>query len=98
VAQPPDGEELRPVPGRRDVGAERHHQPVAEAVPDGHYQRHRGQRKQACSCWQQQVRTAEEQQAIDRVFAFDEIAEAHRVMEDGGAVGKLVVRVQAETA
>jgi NADPH2:quinone reductase len=35
---------------------------------------------------------------IDRVFAFDEIAEAHRVMEDGGAVGKLVVWVQAETA
>jgi len=35
---------------------------------------------------------------IDRVFAFDEIAEAHRVMEDGGTVGKLVVWVQAETA
>jgi NADPH:quinone reductase-like Zn-dependent oxidoreductase len=30
---------------------------------------------------------------IDRVFAFDEIAEAHRVMEEGRAVGKLVVRV-----
>jgi NADPH:quinone reductase-like Zn-dependent oxidoreductase len=30
---------------------------------------------------------------IDRVFALDEIAEAHRVMEDGRAVGKLVVRI-----
>jgi NADPH2:quinone reductase len=30
---------------------------------------------------------------IDRVFALDEIAEAHQVMEDGGAVGKLVVRI-----
>lgn len=30
---------------------------------------------------------------IDRVFAFDEIVEAHRVMEGGQAVGKLVVRV-----
>jgi NADPH:quinone reductase-like Zn-dependent oxidoreductase len=30
---------------------------------------------------------------IDRVFAFDEIAAAHRVMEDGDAVGKLVVRI-----
>ncbi|WP_039921935.1 zinc-binding alcohol dehydrogenase family protein [Amycolatopsis decaplanina] len=31
---------------------------------------------------------------IHRVYAFDEIAEAHRVMEAGGAVGKLVVRVR----
>jgi NADPH:quinone reductase-like Zn-dependent oxidoreductase len=30
---------------------------------------------------------------IDRVFAMEEIAEAHQVMEDGRAVGKLVVRV-----
>lgn len=30
---------------------------------------------------------------VDRVFALDEIAAAHRVMEDGGAVGKLVVRI-----
>jgi NADPH:quinone reductase-like Zn-dependent oxidoreductase len=30
---------------------------------------------------------------IDRVFALDEIAEAHQVMEDGRAVGKLVVRI-----
>jgi NADPH:quinone reductase-like Zn-dependent oxidoreductase len=30
---------------------------------------------------------------IDRVFALDEIAEAHQLMEDGGAVGKLVVRI-----
>lgn len=30
---------------------------------------------------------------IDRVFTFDEIAEAHRIMEEGRAVGKLVVRV-----
>jgi NADPH:quinone reductase-like Zn-dependent oxidoreductase len=30
---------------------------------------------------------------IDRVFALDEIAEAHQVMESGAAVGKLVVRV-----
>jgi NADPH2:quinone reductase len=30
---------------------------------------------------------------IDRVFTLDEIGEAHRVMEDGKAVGKLVVRV-----
>lgn len=30
---------------------------------------------------------------IDRVFAFDEIAEAHRMMEAGEAVGKLVVRI-----
>jgi NADPH:quinone reductase-like Zn-dependent oxidoreductase len=30
---------------------------------------------------------------IDRVFAFDEVAEAHRIMEEGRAVGKLVVRV-----
>ncbi|WP_432943764.1 zinc-binding dehydrogenase [Kribbella sp. CA-253562] len=30
---------------------------------------------------------------IDRVFALDEIAEAHQVMETGGAVGKLVVRI-----
>ncbi|NEA33140.1 zinc-binding alcohol dehydrogenase family protein [Streptomyces sp. SID13031] len=30
---------------------------------------------------------------IDRVFTLDEIAEAHRVMEDGAAVGKLVVRI-----
>ncbi|NUR99537.1 MAG: zinc-binding dehydrogenase [Kribbellaceae bacterium] len=30
---------------------------------------------------------------IDRVFTMDEIGEAHRIMQDGGAVGKLVVRV-----
>ncbi|WP_206685788.1 zinc-binding alcohol dehydrogenase family protein [Kribbella qitaiheensis] len=30
---------------------------------------------------------------VDRVFAMEEIAEAHQVMEDGRAVGKLVVRV-----
>ncbi|WP_198676130.1 zinc-binding dehydrogenase [Kribbella monticola] len=30
---------------------------------------------------------------IDRVFAMEEIAEAHQVMEAGQAVGKLVVRV-----
>lgn len=30
---------------------------------------------------------------VDRVFALDEIAEAHRVMESGAAVGKLVVRI-----
>lgn len=30
---------------------------------------------------------------IDRVFRLEEIAEAHRVMEDGRAVGKLVVRI-----
>jgi NADPH:quinone reductase-like Zn-dependent oxidoreductase len=30
---------------------------------------------------------------VDRVFAMDEIAEAHQVMEDGRAIGKLVVRV-----
>jgi NADPH:quinone reductase-like Zn-dependent oxidoreductase len=30
---------------------------------------------------------------IDRVFALDEIAEAHRIMEAGEAVGKLVVRI-----
>ncbi|TDD13536.1 NADPH:quinone reductase, partial [Kribbella turkmenica] len=30
---------------------------------------------------------------VERVFAMDEIGEAHRVMQDGGAVGKLVVRV-----
>ena len=30
---------------------------------------------------------------IDRVFSFDEIAEAHRIMENGEAVGKLVVSV-----
>ena len=30
---------------------------------------------------------------IDRVYALDEIAEAHRVMEEGSAVGKLVVRI-----
>jgi len=30
---------------------------------------------------------------VDRVFRMEEIGEAHRVMEDGGAVGKLVVRV-----
>jgi NADPH2:quinone reductase len=30
---------------------------------------------------------------IDRVFAMEEIAEAHQVMEQGRAVGKLVVRV-----
>lgn len=30
---------------------------------------------------------------IDRVFTMDEIGEAHRVMQDGTAVGKLVVRV-----
>ncbi|WP_202880573.1 zinc-binding dehydrogenase [Kribbella amoyensis] len=30
---------------------------------------------------------------IDRVFALEEIGAAHRVMEDGAAVGKLVVRV-----
>ena len=30
---------------------------------------------------------------IDRVFAMEEIAEAHQVMEEGRAVGKLVVRV-----
>ncbi|MEV8377245.1 zinc-binding alcohol dehydrogenase family protein [Kribbella sp. NPDC056861] len=30
---------------------------------------------------------------IDRVFALDEIALAHRIMEDGAAVGKLVVRI-----
>jgi NADPH:quinone reductase-like Zn-dependent oxidoreductase len=31
---------------------------------------------------------------IDRVFTMDEIGEAHRIMQDGGAVGKLVVRVE----
>ncbi|TCM45541.1 zinc-binding alcohol dehydrogenase family protein [Kribbella sp. VKM Ac-2568] len=31
---------------------------------------------------------------LDRVFAFEEIVEAHRVMEAGSAVGKLVVRVR----
>lgn len=31
---------------------------------------------------------------VDRVFAFEEIVEAHRVMEAGSAVGKLVVRVR----
>ncbi|MFC5261890.1 zinc-binding alcohol dehydrogenase family protein [Kribbella qitaiheensis] len=31
---------------------------------------------------------------VERVFAFEEIVEAHRVMEAGGAVGKLVVRVR----
>ena len=30
---------------------------------------------------------------VDRVFRMEEIGEAHRVMEEGGAVGKLVVRV-----
>lgn len=30
---------------------------------------------------------------IDRVFTMDEIGAAHRLMEDGGAVGKLVVRI-----
>jgi len=30
---------------------------------------------------------------IDRVFTMDEIGEAHRIMQDGQAVGKLVVRV-----
>lgn len=30
---------------------------------------------------------------IDRVFAMEEIGEAHRIMQDGKAVGKLVVRV-----
>jgi NADPH2:quinone reductase len=30
---------------------------------------------------------------VDRVFAFDEIVEAHRVMESNGATGKLVVVV-----
>ncbi|WP_433023152.1 zinc-binding dehydrogenase [Kribbella sp. CA-294648] len=30
---------------------------------------------------------------IDRVFGLDEIAEAHRIMENGDAVGKLVVRI-----
>jgi NADPH2:quinone reductase len=30
---------------------------------------------------------------IDRVFTLDQIAEAHRVMENGDAVGKLVVRI-----
>jgi NADPH2:quinone reductase len=30
---------------------------------------------------------------IDRVFTMEQIGEAHRVMQDGGAVGKLVVRV-----
>ena len=30
---------------------------------------------------------------IDRVFRMDEIGEAHRIMQDGKAVGKLVVRV-----
>lgn len=30
---------------------------------------------------------------IDRVFTMDEIGEAHRIMQDGKAVGKLVVRV-----
>ncbi|MEU4390803.1 zinc-binding alcohol dehydrogenase family protein [Kribbella sp. NPDC023855] len=30
---------------------------------------------------------------IDRVFGLDEIAEAHRIMENGDAVGKLVVRL-----
>ena len=30
---------------------------------------------------------------IDRVFSMDEIGEAHRIMQDGKAVGKLVVRV-----
>jgi NADPH:quinone reductase-like Zn-dependent oxidoreductase len=32
--------------------------------------------------------------AIDRVFAFDDIVEAHRYMEDNRATGKLVVRVR----
>ncbi len=32
--------------------------------------------------------------ATDRVFAFDDIVEAHRYMEAGKAVGKLVVRVE----
>jgi NADPH:quinone reductase-like Zn-dependent oxidoreductase len=31
---------------------------------------------------------------IDQVFAFEPIAEEHRVMEQGRAVGKLVVRVR----
>jgi len=31
---------------------------------------------------------------VDRVFAFEEIVEAHRVMEQGLAVGKLVVRIR----
>jgi NADPH:quinone reductase len=30
---------------------------------------------------------------IDRVFVLDEIAQAHRIMQDGKAAGKLVVRV-----
>ena len=30
---------------------------------------------------------------IDRVFTMEEIGEAHRIMQDGNAVGKLVVRV-----
>ncbi|WP_427887107.1 zinc-binding dehydrogenase [Kribbella sp. GL6] len=30
---------------------------------------------------------------IDRVFTMDEIGEAHRIMQDGAAVGKLVVRI-----
>jgi NADPH:quinone reductase len=31
---------------------------------------------------------------IDRVFVLDEIAAAHRIMQDGKAAGKLVVRVR----
>ncbi|GAA3077959.1 NADPH:quinone reductase-like Zn-dependent oxidoreductase [Kribbella aluminosa] len=31
---------------------------------------------------------------IDRVFTMDEIGEAHRIMQDGKAVGKLVVQVE----
>jgi NADPH:quinone reductase-like Zn-dependent oxidoreductase len=31
---------------------------------------------------------------IDRVYDFDQIVEAHRVMEAGSATGKLVVRTQ----
>ncbi|MFI7060128.1 zinc-binding dehydrogenase [Kribbella sp. NPDC050124] len=34
---------------------------------------------------------------IDRVFAMDEIGTAHRIMQDGAAVGKLVVRVGPAT-
>jgi NADPH:quinone reductase-like Zn-dependent oxidoreductase len=30
---------------------------------------------------------------IDHVFTMDEIGQAHRIMQDGKAVGKLVVRV-----
>jgi NADPH:quinone reductase len=32
---------------------------------------------------------------IDRIFTMEQIGEAHRLMQDGGAIGKLVVRVGA---